>query len=74
MGTLSVLAFPDATPLAIMEGGGLVNVKWHDEDYLHLKWHEVRHRLATPDLDSTSIQNGREISAIILTGDYLCYN
>ena len=29
---------------------GLVNVEWHDQDYLHLKRHVVCSGLATPDL------------------------
>ena len=30
---------------------GVVNVEWHDQDYLHLKWHVVCRGLATPGLD-----------------------
>ena len=37
--------------LAIMEG--VVNVEWHGQDYLHLKWHVVCSGLATPDIDYT---------------------
>ena len=40
----------------------MVNVEWHGQDYLHLKWHVVCPGLATPDLkevdktmDSTGI-------------------
>ena len=31
---------------------GVVNVEWHGQDYLHLRWHVVCSGLATPDLDS----------------------
>ena len=27
---------------------GVVNVEWHGQDYLHLKWHVVCSGLATP--------------------------
>ena len=30
---------------------GVVNVKWHGQDYLHLKWHVVSSGLATPGLN-----------------------
>ena len=30
---------------------GMVNVEWHGQDYLHLKWHVVCRGLATPALD-----------------------
>ena len=30
---------------------GVVNVEWHGQDYLHLKWHVVCSGLATPGLD-----------------------
>ena len=42
---------------------GMVNVEWHGQDYLHLKWHVVCSRLATPDLND-------EISIIFFTGFY----
>ena len=29
---------------------GVVNVEWHGQDYLHLKWHVVCSGLATPVL------------------------
>ena len=29
---------------------GVVNVEWHGQDYLHLKWHMVCSGLATPGL------------------------
>ena len=29
----------------------VVNVEWHGQDYLHLKWHMVCSGLATPALD-----------------------
>ena len=35
--------------LAIMIG--MVNVEWHGQDYLHLKWHVVCSGLATPVLE-----------------------
>ena len=30
----------------------MVKVEWHDQDYLHLKWHVVYRGLAIPDLDN----------------------
>ena len=30
--------------------GRVVNVEWHGQDYLHLKWHVVCSGLANPDL------------------------
>ena len=36
--------------LGIMEG--VVNVEWHGQDYLHLKWHVVYSEFATPGLDA----------------------
>ena len=29
---------------------GVVKVEWHDQDYLHFKWHVVCRGLATPAL------------------------
>ena len=29
---------------------GMVNVEWHGQDYLHLKWHVLYSVLATPVL------------------------
>ena len=30
---------------------GVVNVEWHGQDYLHLKWHVVCSGLATPGIE-----------------------
>ena len=32
---------------------GVVNVEWHGQDYLHLKWHVVCSGLATPGIEGT---------------------
>ena len=40
--------------LAIMVG--VVNVEWHGQDYLHLKWHVVCFGLATPDPSSVNVK------------------
>ena len=34
---------------------GMVNVEWHGQDYLHLKWHVVCSELPTPDLGNKLI-------------------
>ena len=31
----------------------MVNVEWHGQDYLHLKWHVVCSGFITPGLDAT---------------------
>ena len=33
---------------------GVVNVEWHGQDYLHLKWHVLYSGLATPALAAGS--------------------
>ena len=36
---------------------GVVNVEWHGQDYLHLKWHVVYSGFATPDLHHKNREN-----------------
>ena len=36
---------------------GVVNLEYHDQDYLHLKWHVVGRGLATPILDDRMFLN-----------------
>ena len=48
---------------------GVVKVEWHDQDYLHLKWHVVSSGLATPVLehyDSHSYLSTSAFGAVLL--------
>ena len=48
---------------------GLVNVEWHGQDYLHLKWHVVCSELATSGLES----HGLALISLIGTGAYFSH-
>ena len=46
---------------------GVVNVEWHGQDYLHLKWHVVCSGLATPGVEYTVAYRNHKILTIKMT-------